>query len=221
MGRDEQRRARGLWEHDAEMLRRVDAVLREAAVLAGERWACRAGRTDCCIGPFPINLLDARRLERGLRALEASDPQRAAALLARAHDTVERLRPDFPGDLAAGVLDDDEQRQEAFFERHGALPCPVLAPGAGTCELYEHRPWTCRTFGPPTRVGDEKLPQCPYCFAPCTDAEADAMRVEPDPEGVEDAILDALEREEGVTGETIVALALLGSPRGGAPPRRE
>ena len=33
-------------------------------------------------------------------------------------------------------------------------------------------------------------------------------RREPDPEGLEDALLDSLERENGVTGETVIAFAL-------------
>jgi hypothetical protein len=75
---------------------------------------------------------------------------------------------------------------------------------------------TCRTYGPPIRIGDEELPACPFCFAPCTPEETEALRVEPDPEGLEDAIVDQLEREEGLTGETVVAFALLGLP-----PRRQ
>jgi Fe-S-cluster containining protein len=93
------------------------------------------------------------------------------------------------------------------------MPCPALDPRTGLCELYEYRPWTCRTYGPPIRIGDEDLPPCPHCFEPTPEPLLEALRVEPDPEGLEDALLDALERAEGVRSETVVAFALLGQPR--------
>lgn len=55
-------------------------------------------------------------------------------------------------------------------------------------------------------------PACIDCFDTCTPEETEAFRVEPDPEGIEDAILDRLEREEGLSGETLVAFALIDPP---------
>jgi Fe-S-cluster containining protein len=204
---------RTLFEHDRRMLEVVDRVMDDAARRAGPLWRCGPGRTDCCIGPFPINLLDARRLVRGLEQLRARDPVRAAALLRRAEEDARALRGGFPGDPATGVLDEDDERQEHFFTLHERRPCPVLDPTTGRCELYADRPWTCRTYGPPLRVGDEDLPGCPHCFGPCSPERTEAIRVEPDPEGLEDALVDAVERELGVRGETVVALALVGLPR--------
>jgi Fe-S-cluster containining protein len=201
-----------LFDHDRAFLARLDAAMDEARRRAGPRFGCGPGRDDCCRGPFPINRLDARRLQRGLAELEAVDPARAAELRRRARAAVATLREDFPGDAAAGLLSDNGDA-DAFFERHGSLPCPALDPARRTCELYAHRPWTCRTYGPPIRIGDEDLPACPHCFAPCTAEETAALRVEPDPEGLEDALLDQLQREERADGrETLVAHALAGKP---------
>ncbi len=205
-----------LFDHDRRFLDRIDRVMHDAAARAGDRWGCGPGRTDCCIGPFPIHLLDARRLLRGLDALRRVDPERAAAIAGRASEAAGSLREGFPGDAAAGVLDDDDDAQQAYFTRHETLPCPALDPASGRCELYAARPWTCRTFGPPIRIGGEDLPACPFCFAPCSAEETEALRVEPDPEGLEDALVDRLERDEGVAGETIIAFALLGMPRRGS-----
>ena len=202
-------------DHDRKLLTVIDAAMDEAARRAGQRWGCGPGRTDCCMGPFPINLLDARRLQQGLRELQRDDPAKAEALIARARSAAEQLRKGFPGDPAGGLLGDEQLDVQEFCDGHQAMPCPALDPESGLCTVYAHRPWTCRTFGPPTRVGEEPLPACRHCFAPCSSEETEALRVEPDPEGLEDALVDQLEREEGVSGDTFVAFALLGLPTAG------
>jgi hypothetical protein len=82
----------------------VDGEMAEAARRAGPLFGCGPGRTDCCRGPFPINLLDARRLQRSLAALEHREPARAEAVRARAAATVARLGPSFPGGATNGLL---------------------------------------------------------------------------------------------------------------------
>ena len=139
---------------------------------------------------------------------------RASTVERWARVAADRLRDGFPGDPRTGILDEDDDAQQRYFDRYGELPCPALDPATGACDLYEARPWTCRTYGPPLRIGREDLPACIYCFAPCTAAETEALRVEPDPEGLEEALLDRLERDEGIAGETIVAFALSGLPPG-------
>jgi Fe-S-cluster containining protein len=204
-----------LFEHDRRFLAVVDEAMELARERAGERWGCGPGRADCCIGPFPINLLDARRLQRGLAQLAETEPAKAEAIRERARAAVGLLREGIPGNPASGILDendDDDTEQQRYLTAHEKLACPALDPATRTCELYAHRPWTCRTFGPPIRVGREDLPPCPYCFEPCTPQELESMRVEPDPEGLEETLLDALEREEGVAGETLIAFALCGLP---------
>jgi Fe-S-cluster containining protein len=201
-----------LFDHDRRFLEVVDRVMDDARRAAGDAWACGPGRTECCIGPFPINLLDARRLIRGLAEMAGSEPARAARIEARAREAVERMRSDFAGDAEQGILTEDDAAQDAFFECHGDRPCPALDPATGRCEVYAFRPWTCRTFGPPIQIGHERLPPCPHCFAPCSGEEEDRLRVIPDPDGLEAALLDALERDLGLAGETIVAFALLGMP---------
>jgi hypothetical protein len=49
----------------------VDTAMAEAARMSGAWLVCRPGRTDCCMGPFPITQLDARSLWEGLAELFA------------------------------------------------------------------------------------------------------------------------------------------------------
>ncbi|HVS64560.1 MAG TPA: YkgJ family cysteine cluster protein [Thermoanaerobaculia bacterium] len=190
---------------DALMLE-VDRVMEGAAEQAGDRWGCGPGRIDCCIGPFPVDALDARRLARGLEALRRDDPERARALEQRAEQAVELLREDFPGDPETGALGDDVDELLDACDWHEDLPCPVLDPSTGWCELYRWRPLVCRTFGPPLRVGQEQWKACPYCVAGTLD------RIELDPHGRIDALCADVESATGTTGRTFIAFAVLPTP---------
>jgi Fe-S-cluster containining protein len=199
------------WEIDGDrrLLRRVDAALAAGARRSSGQLACHSGCTECCIGPFPISSLDARRLEAALREMRASEPDRAAAIRRRARAAVRRLKRGFPGDAATGRLDEDEAGHERFFERHGSQPCPALDPHSGACEVYAARPLTCRSFGPPVRIGQEDLPPCRLCFVGASAASIERCRVEIDPEDAEDRLIRRLHRAgEPAVAETLVAFAL-------------
>src|SRR5712671_862263 len=94
---------------DRELIQIVDAAVAEAARRSGPWLVCRLGCTQCCIGPFPINQLDARRLQRGLAALALRDPERAGRVRERARQTVARMWPDFPGDPATGLISETQE----------------------------------------------------------------------------------------------------------------
>ncbi|RPH53540.1 YkgJ family cysteine cluster protein, partial [bacterium] len=113
------------------------------------------------------------------------------------------LREGFPGDPATGVLAGDDEASDPYFTRHGSLPCPALDPGTGRCDLYAHRPLSCRTFGPPVQIGEAALPPCHLCFQGASESTVEACRVEADPRDVEGRILDRLGEEE-----TLVAFAV-------------
>jgi len=194
---------------DRDVVETIDAALMRASRLAGPNLACRPGCSECCIGPFPINRLDASRLRQGLEELRDKDPQRAAAIAERARLTVGQLAKDFPGDRTTGRLSGEEADEDRFFEAHSAVPCPVLDPTTQTCDLYAHRPVSCRSYGPPLRFGGQDLPPCRLCFQGAAQETIEACRVEPDPSGLERAVLKRLERGDGDAGETVIAYAVI------------
>ena len=162
---------------DAELVQIVDASLadahRRAHTAEGGSWlACRPGCTPCCHGIFVISALDGVRLRSGLRALAQTDPQRAAAVQARAAALAQELAPCVPGNPRTGKLDEPEgQAWRAFADLPEAdAPCPVLDPLTGRCDLYAARPLTCRLFGPPLRNQDG-LGFCELCYVGATEAE--------------------------------------------------
>jgi Fe-S-cluster containining protein len=192
---------------DQALIQIVDSALAEATRRSGSWLVCRPGCTQCCIGAFPINQLDALRLRRGLAKLKLRAPQRAESIRERARDAVARLSRDFPGDPVSGVLDEGDEAAERFSEFANDEPCPVLDPATGNCELYESRPMACRVFGPPVRCEDG-LGVCELCYQGASDEEIAACEMKPDPDDLESALLKALEDSTGTRGDTIIAFCL-------------
>jgi len=195
---------------DAALIQIVDAAMAEAARKSGGWLVCRPGCCECCIGPFPISQLDARRLRDGLAGLERRDAPRAQRVRQRTRAYLMRFGAEFPGDPATGVLEEGDEAEESFAAFADEEPCPALDPEAGTCDLYAARPMTCRIFGPPVRSGDEAVGVCELCFHGATDEQIAACEVEVDPDGLESTLLREVEGAAGVRGDTIVAFALMG-----------
>jgi Fe-S-cluster containining protein len=195
---------------DQKLIQIVDAALAEAARKSGPWLVCRPGCTQCCVGPFPISQLDAARLRAGLDELEACDPERASRVRQRARSSVDRLKADFPGDPASGVLAEDETALERFTTFADEEPCPALDPKTGRCDLYSARPMTCRTFGPPVRSGSEGgLGVCELCYHGASNEQIAACEMVPDPDELEPKLIEEVEKTTGIQGNTIVAFCLV------------
>jgi Fe-S-cluster containining protein len=194
---------------DAELLHILDNWLQRANERGGEHIACRRGCAQCCIGAFVIDRPDALRLQRGLNELADRDPERAQRVLQRAAESLERTVDDFPGDVETGVLEESVEAEEIFEEFANDEPCPALDPETRTCDLYAHRPMTCRIFGPPVRT-EGGLGVCELCFTRASEEEIASAEVPVDGKELESALNRESERANG-GGNTIVAFALLGA----------
>ena len=192
---------------DQALIQIVDSALAEVTRRSGKWLVCRPGCTQCCIGVFPINQLDALRLRRGLADLEKRVPVRACRVRERARDAVARLSPDFPGDPVSGVLDEGDEAADRFSGFANDEPCPALDPETGNCELYESRPMTCRVFGPPVR-SEDGLGVCELCYQGASDQEIAACEMKPDPDDLESKLVKKVEESTGVCGNTIIAFCL-------------
>ena len=192
---------------DRRLIQIIDAALDDTARKSGDWLVCRPGCTQCCIGVFAINQLDALRLQRGLAELAKRAPQRAAAVKSRARDAVARLAHEFPGDSVSGILDESYEAEERFGSFANDEPCPALDPATGNCELYESRPMTCRVFGPPVE-SEDGLGVCELCYHGASEAEIAACEMKPDPDNLEEMLVQQLEAKTGVRGNTIIAYSL-------------
>jgi len=192
---------------DLALIQIVDSALADATCRSGKWLVCRPGCTQCCIGVFPINQLDALRLRRGLADLESRAPERTDRVRKRACEAVARLSPDFPGDPVSSVLDEGDDAAARLSDFANDEPCPALDPETGNCELYESRPMTCRVFGPPVR-SEDGLGVCELCYQGASEEEIAACEMKPDPEDLESALVKEVEEGAGVRGDTIIAFCL-------------
>ncbi len=116
-----------------------------------EQVPCRRGCCRCCIGPFPVTILDQQHLHEGLARLPDAQ-RRAIQQTARAQ--VAAIEARFPRLSTSPMLDDWPDRlAEQLAEEFQDLPCPALSSD-GSCAVYAFRPLTCRSMGiPPDRDG--------------------------------------------------------------------
>jgi Fe-S-cluster containining protein len=199
--------SRRLPSADGALIQIVDAALADAARRSGEWLVCRPGCTQCCVGVFAINQLDVVRLQQGLAELEQADAARARRIRARGRASVARLAQEFPGNAKTGVLEEGPAAEERFAEFANDEVCPVLDPETGLCDLYDARPMTCRTFGPPVRT-EGGLGVCELCFHGASDEQIAACEMVVDPDDVESKLLEKLERTRGRRGQTVVAFCV-------------
>jgi Fe-S-cluster containining protein len=192
----------------------VEIAVADAYRRGGAHLVCHPGCSQCCIGVFPIAQEDAARLREGLVMLEDADPERANRVRARVRESLTRLDPWFPGDLANGVLNEDHEAAILFEEFANDEPCPVLDPERGTCDLYEHRPILCRTFGPPMRTpgddGEVNLATCELCFIHASTEEIAACELDPTLPEKEEASNEVFNAAHHLHGQTLIAYALRG-----------
>src|ERR1700687_3022317 len=189
---------------DGALIQIVDAALADVARRSGEWLVCRPGCTQCCVGVFAINQLDVVRLQQGLGDFEQTDAARAGRIRLRARDSIQRLSAEFPGDAKTGVLDEGPEAEERFAEFANDEVCPVLDPETGLCDLYDARPMTCRTFGPPVRT-EGGLGVCELCFHGASDEQIAACELFVDSAVLDAQLLGQLEKSRGPRGQTIVA----------------
>lgn len=189
------------WENDARQLRILEDSLSEARMRAGDAAVCRPGCFGCCLGPFPITRQDAARLQRGLAAMKEREPDRAARIVERAAEAMLAMREGFPGDWSSGALDETRAAEELYADRYQMIPCPALQLESGECELYEHRPVACRTYGLAVRIADIDLTPCCLNYTGMTPAEIEHRRVE--------LTIEPVDGEDYEDGQTVVAAALI------------
>jgi Fe-S-cluster containining protein len=195
----------------SDLIQIVTTALASATERSGPHLVCRPGCTQCCHGVFAISQQDAALIREGLASLAQTDPARAARIHTRVAASLAHLDPWFPGNLATGILAEDEQSTILFEEFANDEPCPVLDPATGTCDLYESRPILCRTFGPPARTLDGNLAHCELCYTTATPDEIAACEFDPNLSALEADSNQAFDAAHHVHGETLIAYALRNS----------
>lgn len=110
---------------------------------------CKEECSDCCYALFDLTLIEALYMNEKFNAKFTGEAREAMLEKAnRADRTIHKLKRAAYHDLQAGKSEDDILTMLGG-ER---VRCPLLNDH-DMCELYDHRPITCRLYGIPTSIG--------------------------------------------------------------------
>ncbi|MFO0777088.1 MAG: YkgJ family cysteine cluster protein [Nitrospira sp.] len=174
---------------------------RANAALLGEL-PCRQGCDHCCVGTFPVTLLDEQIIQLGLQSLRDSHRKQ---IVETATAQVRQLTAAVPRLITNRFIDHwPEQEQEQLIEQYSAWRCPALEQDGG-CALYQFRPLVCRSMGIPSDEGTRVYGACSVQTAVPLVRLSKAIREEENRlAGLEAEQLEALRHQQGVEGEEIL-----------------
>jgi Fe-S-cluster containining protein len=110
---------------------------------------CQEECADCCYALFDLTLIEALYLNEKFKDRFAGAERETLMEKAnRADRTIYKIKRNAYRDLKAGKSE-DEILAALGDER---VRCPLLND-RDLCDLYEHRPITCRLYGVPTSIG--------------------------------------------------------------------
>jgi Fe-S-cluster containining protein len=173
---------------------------RATAALLGEV-PCKLGCTSCCIGPFPITLLDVQILQQGLAGLSPDHRQRIEQ---RAIEQTAAMETSFPQLTHTNPIDEWSDREiDRLVTEFHHQPCPALEAD-GRCGIYDHRPLVCRSMGIPTEDQGLAHGACEVqTFIPIQRLPSSFREEEDRLAQEEAAALDALRQNTGSIGEEV------------------
>lgn len=110
---------------------------------------CREECADCCHALFDLTLIEALYINEKFKAQYTGEAREALLEKANKADrTIHKLKRNAYRDLKAGKSEDDILA--ALGDER--VRCPLLNVG-DMCDMYQHRPITCRLYGIPTSIG--------------------------------------------------------------------
>jgi Fe-S-cluster containining protein len=174
---------------------------RANAALLGEL-PCRKGCSHCCVGIFPVTLLDQQIIQFGLNTLPDAHQKR---IIETAATQVMQLTAAVPQLLLNHFVDHwPEQECEQVIEHGSAWPCPALESD-GRCAIYQFRPLVCRSMGIPSVEEGLVNGACAVQTSVPLIRLSKVLRVEEDRLAAREAEqLEALRHQQGVEGEEML-----------------
>lgn len=112
---------------------------------------CEEKCADCCYALFDLTLIEALYIHHQFyRRYTGSSRSKLIEKANRADRKIHKIKRKAQQDLQAGVSEEEILARLAL-ER---VRCPLLN-ARDLCDLYEHRPLTCRFYGIPTAIGGQ------------------------------------------------------------------
>ena len=174
---------------------------RSSAVLLGHL-PCTQGCSGCCVGVFPVTILDRQEIQRGLRTLPETRRNRINRTATEQVTALTASAPRLKEDPFIVQWSDEDIDQVG--ERFETWSCPALEQD-GTCGVYEFRPLACRSMGIPQDDGFSVNGACAVQTAVPLIRLSKIMREEENHlAGMEARELKALRRQQGFLGEELL-----------------
>ncbi len=162
---------------------------------------CAQGCASCCIGLFPVTVLDQQEIQRGLRMLPNEHRRRIEGV---AMEQVGTLLAAAPRLSRSHFIEQwPEEDIDQLVERFAAWPCPALEHD-GRCGVYEYRPLVCRSMGIPSEDSGHVVGPCAVQTAVPVIRLSTALREEENRlAAMEGEQLDMLRQQQEVEGEEV------------------
>ena len=129
----------------------ADRLFEQVRRLYPDCVTCSLGCSDCCHAVFDLSLVEALNLNRKFRQAIAFGPRHSAII--EAASDADRLAARKKRALYRTSKKGDA-RQVMEDAAHIRIRCPLL-DAEDHCQLYEHRPVTCRIYGVPAAIAGE------------------------------------------------------------------
>jgi len=132
--------------HTSSLFRKTAAWFERAKAALGDNLPCSRGCSYCCVGLFPVTILDRQEIQRGLHVIPS---EQRRAIEERAVRQARMIEASAPQLVRHPFIDEWPDRDtDMLVERFRELSCPGLEAD-GSCGLYEFRPLACRSMGIP------------------------------------------------------------------------
>jgi Fe-S-cluster containining protein len=133
------------------LLKTADDIFSKVAAAYPKEVMCKQGCADCCYALFDLTLIEAIYIKHRFDdRYDGQERERRVEVANKIDREIYKLKRKAYKDLEAG-------KEEAQIFRELAekkVKCPLLSDKY-TCDLYEHRPITCRLYGIPTSIAGE------------------------------------------------------------------
>ncbi len=127
----------------------ADQVFEKVRAEFPECVKCERECADCCHALFDLTLIEALYInDRFQTRFKGGEREAALERANRADRKIHKLKRDAYRELKAGKEESDILADLAAQK----VRCPLLND-QDLCELYDHRPITCRLYGIPTSIG--------------------------------------------------------------------
>ena len=133
------------------LLKTADELFNKIGAEFPQEVKCKHGCADCCYALFDLTLIEALYMKHHFdRCFEGLEREKRLKIANRIDRQLYKLKRKAYKDLEAGKSEDDILKELAEKK----VRCPLLNE-QDACDLYAHRPITCRLYGIPTSIAGE------------------------------------------------------------------